>query len=717
MNSKNFSINNKNFLYKKEYGTVLQACLNLGIEIPRFCYHKRLSIAGNCRMCLVEIEKSPKPMASCALPLMPDMKIFTETTLVKKSREGILEFLLANHPLDCPICDQGGECDLQDQSLIFGTDRGRFYESKRGVEDKNCGPLIKTLMTRCIHCTRCIRFSSEIAGVSFLGTTGRGFFMEVGSFLDTFYNSELSGNVIDLCPVGALTSKPYAFSARPWDLEKVESIDIFDSLNSNIFFYFKGSEIMRILPLVNEKINEEWISDKIRFVFDSLYLQRLSFPLIKSNKGFITVSWFFIFYFFKIFFKNSFKFFFRFNTFFGSLLDLETIFCLKKFSNFFYNVNIINNYNSSKNFIDFRDFYLFNFSLKNNIQNLKIKKNDVIFLIGIDFTKESPVLKSLLNQLFIKENPMVFNIGSSSLNFNYDIKNLGNSIKDLVNIFKGNSMICNLILKSKNINFFFGNNFLLQNNNNFLENFLYFFKFLYCNNINTKYRKFFNTKVFFSFFSATSSEIHAQELGLKNKNIKITKKDLKNYLNLNFFLDFFDSKNLNLNNLENDFLIYQGHHGDSLTKKANIILPGCSFVEKEGSFLNFEGKLQKARKLTNPLFDSRVDWEIFLSIIKNCIVKNDFNFFNILNLKMLRKYIFNYSIILKNGFECNKNLFFSFTFLYFFKNKKYGFLKNSFFNSFISNFYISDNYSKFSTNMSLCYKTFNKINFNLKKKL
>ena len=229
MSDKIFFINNKKFYYKSDQ-TVLQACLNAGIEIPRFCYHKKLSIAGNCRMCLVEIEKAPKPMASCALPLMENMKIFTNTFLVKKAREGILEFLLANHPLDCPICDQGGECDLQDQSLIFGTDRGRFYENKRAVEDKNCGPLVKTLMTRCIHCTRCIRFSTEIGGVSFLGTTGRGNIMEVGSYLKGLFKSELSGNVIDLCPVGALTSKPYSFSARPWDIEKIESIDIFDHL-------------------------------------------------------------------------------------------------------------------------------------------------------------------------------------------------------------------------------------------------------------------------------------------------------------------------------------------------------------------------------------------------------------------------------------------------------------------------------------------------------
>ena len=253
-------INNKRFHVDKGF-TVLQACASVGLEIPRFCYHEKLSIAGNCRMCLVEVEvngrRSPKPIASCAVPASDKMVIYTNTPFVKKAREGILEFLLANHPLDCPICDQGGECDLQDQAMIFGNDRGRFYEYKRAVEDKNCGPLIKTLMTRCIHCTRCIRFADEIAGVPVLGTTGRGSSMEVGTYIQKMINSEVSGNIIDLCPVGALTSKPYAFTARSWELRSIETIDVLDPLCSNIRIDFRGLNIMRILPRVNEDLNEE----------------------------------------------------------------------------------------------------------------------------------------------------------------------------------------------------------------------------------------------------------------------------------------------------------------------------------------------------------------------------------------------------------------------------------------------------------------------------
>jgi len=262
--------------------TVLQACEEVGVEVPRFCYHPRLSIAGNCRMCLVEVEKSPKPVASCAMPAMPGMKIKTETDLVRKAREGVMEFLLLNHPLDCPICDQGGECDLQDQAMAYGSDRGRFRDTKRSVEDKNIGPLVKTVMTRCIHCTRCVRFAKEVAGVPELGTTGRGRDTEVGTYVEKLMSSELSGNVIDLCPVGALTSKPYAFTARPWELRSTETIDVMDGVGAAVKVDARGNEILRVIPRLNEEVNEEWLSDKGRFAYDGLKRQRLGVPLVRD---------------------------------------------------------------------------------------------------------------------------------------------------------------------------------------------------------------------------------------------------------------------------------------------------------------------------------------------------------------------------------------------------------------------------------------------------
>ena len=271
--------------------TVLQACETIGIEIPRFCYHERLSIAGNCRMCLVAMEKSPKPIASCAMPAGDGMVIHTNTPEVQKMRRGVMEFLLINHPLDCPICDQGGECDLQDQAMVYGLDRSRFHENKRAVEDKNLGPLIKTIMTRCIHCTRCVRFATEIAGVSELGATGRGEHMEIGTYVERALTSELSGNMIDLCPVGALTSKPYAFVARSWELTKTESVDVLDAVGSNIRIDSRGREVMRILPRLNEDVNEEWISDKTRFACDGLKRQRLDRPFVRRDGRLLPASW------------------------------------------------------------------------------------------------------------------------------------------------------------------------------------------------------------------------------------------------------------------------------------------------------------------------------------------------------------------------------------------------------------------------------------------
>ena len=271
--------------------TVLQACELANVEIPRFCYHEKLSIAGNCRMCLVEMEKSAKPIASCAMPAAEGMNIKTNTEMVEKARKGVMEFLLANHPLDCPVCDQGGECDLQDQSLYYGFDKSRFSENKRAVQDKYMGPLIKTQMTRCIHCTRCVRFVEEVAGVEEIGAIGRGENMEITTYLEKSMDSELSANVIDLCPVGALTSKPYAFEARPWELKKTESIDVTDAVGSNIRVDTYGWEVKRILPRVNEDINEEWISDKTRYSCDGLLKQRLDTPYIKRSGKFVKTSW------------------------------------------------------------------------------------------------------------------------------------------------------------------------------------------------------------------------------------------------------------------------------------------------------------------------------------------------------------------------------------------------------------------------------------------
>ena len=269
----------------EEGSTVLQACEAAGTEVPRFCYHERLSIAGNCRMCLVEMGRAPKPVASCAMPAGNGMVIKTDTPLVKKAREGVMEFMLINHPLDCPICDQGGECDLQDQAMGYGVADSRYQEEKRAVENKNMGPLISTIMTRCIHCTRCVRFATEVAGVPELGAIGRGESMEITTYLEKSMASELSGNVVDLCPVGALTSLPYAYKARSWELTHTSSIDVMDALGSHIRVDTRGNEVMRVLPRINDDINEEWISDKTRHHIDGLMRQRIDRPYMRGTNG------------------------------------------------------------------------------------------------------------------------------------------------------------------------------------------------------------------------------------------------------------------------------------------------------------------------------------------------------------------------------------------------------------------------------------------------
>jgi len=359
----------------EEGTTVLQACEIAGFEIPRFCYHEKLSIAGNCRMCLVEMEKSAKPIASCAMPASDGMNIKTNTLLVEKARKGVMEFLLINHPLDCPVCDQGGECDLQDQSLFYGIDKSRFKENKRHVIEKYMGPLIKTQMTRCIHCTRCIRFATEVAGVTELGAIGRGEDMQITTYLEKSMESELSANVIDLCPVGALTSKPYVFEARPWELKKTETIDVMDAIGSNIRVDTYGWEVKRILPRINEDINEEWISDKTRYACDGLKNQRLDEPYLKEQNKFKTTSWDEAFM--KIVEKIKKTSSEKIAGLTGDLTNMETLYIVKEF----FNKTIKSNNLDSRNdnyYVnsDNRENYLFNSKLNG------IEESDLIILIG-----------------------------------------------------------------------------------------------------------------------------------------------------------------------------------------------------------------------------------------------------------------------------------------------------------------------------------------------
>ena len=420
-------INNIEFSIKSNL-SVLEACKYLGINIPRFCYHETLSISGNCRMCVVEVLNSPKPLASCALPVLNNMKIFTNTPLVKKARENVLEILLINHPLDCPICDQGGECDLQDQTKVMGGDRTRFFFSKRAVENKDFGPLIKTVMTRCIHCTRCVRFSSEVAGVESLGTLSRGTFTEIGGYFKSSSYSELYSNVIDLCPVGALTSKPYAFKYRPWELRTFESIDLSDSLGSNIFITVKNKEIIKISPKINFNINKTIISDKARFSFDNYNTPnriKTSTCLNVASESSLTNSVFFLKKIEKILDAGI-----RTLILVNEELDLTSLNILKKFSALYDNVSI--RLDTSVKIINNNFYKSFN---TNKILDLKVKSK-ICFLISSNIRIENAILNSKIR---LKYNLDGCKIVGFALNFlsTFPLTFLNLNISKLLEIFEG----------------------------------------------------------------------------------------------------------------------------------------------------------------------------------------------------------------------------------------------------------------------------------------
>jgi len=441
--------------------TVLQACEVAGKEIPRFCYHERLSIAGNCRMCLVEMEKSPKPVASCAMPVADGQVIYTNTEMVKKARQGVMEFLLINHPLDCPICDQGGECDLQDQSMKYGVDKSRYELNKRSVKEKYMGPLIKTVMTRCIHCTRCIRFASEVAGVPDLGAINRGENMEVTTYLEKTIDSELSANVIDLCPVGALTSKPYAFEARPWELTKTESIDVMDAVGSNIRVDTKGWEVKRILPRLNDEINEEWISDKSRYACDGLLKNRLDTPFIKVDGKLKACSW-----------DEAFKFIldntkgFTGDKVFGAVGDLVDVESMYMFKKFFKDVL------SSDN-IDFRPTnyhidtshkanYLFNTSIA------RLEEADLVVLVGTNPRLEATILNARIRKAYLARKTKVYSIGDVG-ELTYPHENVGSSFSAIGEILAKNGKIYNSLKSAKKPVFIIGESGLSSNGEYVLE--------------------------------------------------------------------------------------------------------------------------------------------------------------------------------------------------------------------------------------------------------
>ena len=611
------TVNNKEIEFE-EGMTVLQACEMAGEEIPRFCYHERLSIAGNCRMCLVEMEKSPKPIASCAMPAADGMKIKTNTPFVDKARKGVMEFLLATHPLDCPVCDQGGECDLQDQSLFYGLDTSRYTEKKRLVKEKHMGPLIKTQMTRCIHCTRCVRFATEIAGVPELGAIGRGEDTEITTYLEKSMESELSGNVIDLCPVGALTSKPYAFEARPWELKRTETIDVMDAVGSNIRVDTNGWEVKRILPILNDDINEEWISDKTRYACDGLSKQRLDTPYIRVDGKLRKASW-----------RDALKTLIskiksyepkEIAGLVGDLADLEMIFSFK----YFFNKCV-----GSKNIECRQDRiyinpqerinYIFNSSING------IEDSDFILLIGTNPRLEATILNARIRKSYIKNKIDIYSIGEVG-DLTYPYKYLGSDTSIVKQISSGEHEISNKIKNSKKPIVIIGEAALHGKSG--IYTFETIKNFLATNQFITKDWNGLNI------LTQQASRVGCIDLGAYSINKEENFSFFNKLDNDEFkFIYLLGADNINFNK-KNKFIVYQGSHGDKGAEIADIILPGAAYTEKNGMFVNLEGKLQNAYKASYPPGDAKEDWIIFKDLCNEMKIPFPCN-----NIKDLRELI------------------------------------------------------------------------------
>ncbi len=577
--------------------SVLQACEMAGIEIPRFCYHERLSIAGNCRMCLVEQEKAPKPIASCAMPVMEGMVIHTNTPMVKKARNGVMEFLLINHPLDCPICDQGGECDLQDQAMAYGYDRSRFHENKRAVPDKELGPLVKTSMNRCIQCTRCVRFATEVAGIEDLGATGRGEQMEITTYVQRTLTSELSGNIVDLCPVGALTSKPYAFNARPWELRKTQSIDVMDALGSNIRIDTRGREVMRVLPRINEDINEEWIADKTRHAIDGLKRQRLDRPYVRRNGKLQPVDWTEAFDVIATRLKDVAG--AKIAAIVGDQCDAEAMLALKDLMAALGSSAVECRQDGAQLDASVRGAYLFNAGIAG------IDRADAILLVGANPRWEAPVLNARIRKRYLAGKVRIGLIGEVPMDLTYPVERLGHGPSALDDVAEGRLAFLDALKGAKNPMIILGQGALCRPDGAAV---LARTRVL-AESVNAV-RDDWNG---FCVLHTAAARVAALDLGLVTPGgiegvfAGCEKGDIEVVYLL--AADEFDMKRLG-----KAFVIYQGHHGDAGAHRADVVLPGAAYAEKPGIYANTEGRIQLARRAGFPPGEAREDWAILRAL-------------------------------------------------------------------------------------------------------
>ena len=576
--------------------TILQACEMAGIEVPRFCYHERLSIAGNCRMCLVEVKPGPpKPQASCALPVADKQEIFTNTPLVTKARNGVMEFLLINHPLDCPICDQGGECDLQDQAMAYGFDRSRYHENKRAVPDKELGPLVKTSMNRCIHCTRCIRFATEVAGVEQLGATGRGESMEVTTYVEEALQTELAGNLVDLCPVGALTAKPYAFEARSWEMRKTESVDVFDALGANIRIDTRGGQVMRVLPRLNDDVNEEWISDKTRHAIDGLRHQRLDRPYVRVKGKLVPATWDDAFAAIAAKLKpidGS-----KVAAIVGDQCDAESMVALKDLMAGLGSTNIDCRQDGAKLEAGVRGGYIFNPGVKG------IDQADAILLVGTNPRWESPVLNARIRKRYLSGRCTIGSVGPA-VDLTYPVERLGAGPASLADIAAGKGSFAEKFKAAKNPLVIVGMGALAREDGAAV---------LAMARTLAVVRDDWNG---FAVLHTAASRVGALDLGLVpgagGKDVAgILAGTASKEIEVVYLLA---ADEIDMSKLGKAFVIYQGHHGDAGANRADVILPGAAYTEKPGTYVNTEGRVQQGQRASYPPGDAREDWAILRAL-------------------------------------------------------------------------------------------------------
>jgi NADH-quinone oxidoreductase subunit G len=571
--------------------TIMQACEEAGAEIPRFCYHERLSVAGNCRMCLVEVENAPKPVASCAMPVAPDMVVSTTSDTVKTAREGVMEFLLINHPLDCPICDQGGECDLQDQALGFGGDASRFDDNKRAVENKNMGPLVKTIMTRCIHCTRCVRFAQEVAGVPEIGAIGRGEDTEITTYLEASLDSELSGNVIDLCPVGALTSRPYAFTARPWELRKTETIDVMDALGSNIRVDMRGREAMRIMPRNHDDVNEEWLSDKSRFVWDGLNTQRLDRPFIRQDGKLAPASWEDAFSLVaeKLRGKGD-----KTAAIAGDLVCAEGQFALKGLMDALESPHIDCRQDGAK-ISGSRGNYIFNAGIAG------IEDADALLLIGSNPRLEAPVLNARIRKRYLMGDFPIAAIGEAT-ELTYKAEFIGAGTDTLADLLAGKQSFAETLKNADKPMILVGQGALTREDG----------AAVLASAIELAEK----TGASFNVLHTAAARVAGLDLGLVpgagGHDVAAIQDAAQSGAIENVIL--YGADEIAGASLGDAFVVYIGSHGDRGAHRADVILPAAAYTEKQATYVNTEGRAQMTEQAATPPGEAREDWKIFRAL-------------------------------------------------------------------------------------------------------